>query len=214
MSSCAGLDTARLSILLDLRNPGSYLALSPALAFANELRLQINWLPITVPPLRRPSVPKPDDDRGTLHRCHRARAIAREIEIYGRAQGLVLRELYRDPDASAFNLGWLWLRERSVERLPAFLLEGFRAYWSLDLDPSSVGVIVALLDSVGAESARFEGWCAEDGPRTAARVADEIRERGVFGAPGYFVEGEFFQGRQHLPMIRWILGGRRGPGPI
>ena len=29
-----------------------------------------------------------------------------------------------------------------------------------------------------------------------------------------FVDGEYFVGRQHLPMIRWILEGRQGAGPI
>jgi 2-hydroxychromene-2-carboxylate isomerase len=37
---------------------------------------------------------------------------------------------------------------------------------------------------------------------------------GWFQAPGFVVEDEVFYGRQHLPMIRWILEGRSGPVPI
>jgi hypothetical protein len=48
----------------------------------------------------------------------------------------------------------------------------------------------------------------------AAELAALLRDRGVSGVPCYLVEDEVFLGRQHLPMIRWILGGRRGPGPI
>lgn len=214
MSSCTGIESARLSVLLDLRNPASYLALPPAEALAEELHLEINWLPLPVPPLRPPSVPAVDDDRAIIHRRHRARAIAREIEVYSRVQGLVLHDLYRDPDPSAFNLGWLWLRERHVECLRAYLDEGFRAYWSLELDPSSIPSITALLATVSADVGEFGTWCGGTGTEVAARVAGELRERGLSGVPGYIVDGEYFIGRQHLPMIRWILGGRRGPGPI
>lgn len=214
MSSVSGIDAARLSVLLDLRHPACYLALGPALALTRELGLEINWLPLSVPPLRPPSRPAPDDDRGVRHRRHRARAIAREIEIYGRAQGLVLRELYRDADPSAFVLGWLWLREQRVDVLPDFLVEAFRAYWSLELEPSSRPAIAASIESIGGDRAGFEAWCRDDGPAVAARLATELRERGLSGVPGYLVDGEFFLGRQHLPMIRWILGGRQGPGPI
>ena len=99
-------------------------------------------------------------------------------------------------------------------RLPDYLGEGFRACWSLELDPSDALAICSLLGSLGCDTAAFEGWRAQEGPRAAERVAEELRERGLFGVPGYLVDGEYFLGRQHLPMIRWILGGRQGAGPI
>jgi 2-hydroxychromene-2-carboxylate isomerase len=149
-----------------------------------------------------------------LHRRHRARALAREVEVYGRAQGLVLRDLYRDPDTEAFALGWLWLRERDADALTRYLVEGFRAYWSLALDPSSLAAATRLVATAGGDARAFEAWSAREGPEAAARLADGLSERGFFGVPGYFVAGEYFTGRQHLPMIRWILAGREGPGPI
>ena len=36
----------------------------------------------------------------------------------------------------------------------------------------------------------------------------------MFGIPTYLVEGQMFMGRQHLPMIRWLLTGQEGPGPL
>lgn len=44
--------------------------------------------------------------------------------------------------------------------------------------------------------------------------ASGLREMGVFDVPAYLVEDDLFLGRQHLPMIRWLLTGRRGPAPI
>jgi len=200
-----------LSVLLDVRQPTAYLALHPARAFAEECGVSVDWLPIAVPPLKAPTEPAADDDRGVRHRRHRAHAIAREIEIYGGAQGLCLRELYRDPDPSAFHLAWLWLRERHEAHLLPFLTEAFRAYWALDLDPSKPGEVVPLL---GAAGAGFDAWCEREGPQAAEALAVALAERGVARAPAYLVEDEIFVGRQHLPMIRWILDGRVGPGPI
>lgn len=214
MTLLCGIEDAPLSVLLDVRHPAAYLALHPVASLAHELGIQINWLPLVAPPLNPPSTASKDDDRGVRHRRYRAQAIARDIETYAAAQKLILREYYRDPDPSAFNLAWLWLREHEPERLLDFLAEGFRAYWALELDPSDVAALGDIVQEFSRDSGEFVSWCADDGPATAAQVADELRERGLFGVPAYLVDDEVFLGRQHLPMIRWILQGREGPGPI
>ena len=214
MMDDAGIDAARLTVLLDIRHPQAYLALAPAAALASELSLTINWLPLVVLPLKVPSEPSPGDDRGIRHRRHRSKAIAREIETYAGAQGLVLREYYRDPDPAAVNLGWLWTRNRHAEKLEGFMSEAFRAYWALELDPSCEVEVAALVDSVGADGRSFRSFCASEGPGRSAALEHELRKRGLSGVPAYVVEDEVFLGRQHLPMIRWILEGRKGPGPI
>jgi len=205
---------ARLSILLDVRHPLAYLALRPAVAMAREVGAEVDWLPVVAGPLKRPSAPGADDDRGVRHRRARAQAIAREVEVYSAGQNLVLKEIYRAPDPAALNLGWLWLRERQSERLEAFLLEAFRAYWALELDPSSPSEVATLLNAVDADGAEFQAWAAGDGPSVASRLADELHERGLSRTPCYLVGEEVFVGRQHLPMVRWILEGRTGRVPI
>ena len=44
--------------------------------------------------------------------------------------------------------------------------------------------------------------------------AATLAEAGVGGVPAYLTCGEVFLGRQHLPMIRWLLEGEKGPVPI
>jgi len=210
----ADIDRSELSVLLDIRHPAACLAFHPAVAFAESLGIHINWLPLTVPTLNPPTQPREDDDRGTRHRRHRARAIAREIETYAAAQGLVLRDWYRGGDAGAANLGWLWVRDRRPDRLPSYLAELLRAYWSLELDPACAERVAALVDAQQADGASFLDWCAAEGPPVAAALAEELRERGLFQVPAFVVGDEVFYGRQHLPMIRWILEGRSGPVPI
>ncbi len=214
MTLASSIDSARLSVMLDIRHPTAYLALHPAAALAGELGIEINWLPLVGPPLLPPSTPGSEDDRGTRHRRSRAQAIARDIETYAEVQGLVLRDYYRDPDPAALNLAWLWVRDHHRDRLVPWLAEAFRAYWALELDPSSDEAVAGLIDSLDLDGSEFLSWCIDDGPPAASLLADELRERGLFGVPCYVVEDEVFLGRQHLPMIRWILDGRRGPVPI
>ncbi len=218
MRLAADLEKARVSVLLDVRHPLAYLALHPTLAFAESHAIDVNWLPLEVPTLKPPSAVREDDDRGIRHRRYRAQAIAREIERYAEAQGLVLREPYRSGDAGAAHLGWLWVRDRHPEQLSAYLALLFRSYWSLELDPASPEQVARLVDSVRAEGASFLDWSANEGSVVATALADELRDRGLFQVPAYVVkdvlEEEVFYGRQHLPMIRWILGGRSGPVPI
>ena len=38
-------------------------------------------------------------------------------------------------------------------------------------------------------------------------------DAGIFGVPGYVLEGEYYFGREHLPMVRWMLTGRKGASP-
>lgn len=214
MTPRAGIDAAALSVLLDLRHPLAYLALHPTLAFAESLAVAVNWLPLEVPTLGPPSSPREGDDRGIRHRRHRARALAREIETYAAAQGLVLRDFYRHGSARIANLGWLWLREHRPDALQRYLVDVFRAYWSVAFDPADPAQVASMVTGAGGDAAAFLAWAEGEGPRVASALADELRERGLFQVPAFVVGDEVFYGRQHLPMIRWILEGRSGPVPI
>ena len=214
MSVPSPVDEKRLSVVLDVRHPLAYLALHPTLELAKEIGIEIDWLPLAVQPLHPPSRPGPQDDRGVRHRRARAEAIAREIETYARSQGLEMRDYYRTGDAAALNLAWLYVRDRHPDRFEAFLVEAFRAYWAAELDPASGAEVASLLDSIGAQGAAYRAWSAGEGGAAAASVAEALRARGLSAVPCYLVEDEVFLGRQHLPMIRWILEGRGGPGPI
>jgi len=207
-------DEPRLRVVLDLRHPLCFLALGPTAALCAELGASVDWLPMSVPPLRPPTVPGPEDDRGTRHRRARALALAREIETYARAHGLVVRDWYRDGDVTAARLGWLWMRAVRADRLPRFLETLFRSYWAGEIDGSETGRISGLVAAAGGDEAAFLAWSAEAGPEHMEHVDGELRSLGVHQVPAYLTDGEVFYGRQHLPLIRWILDGRRGPPPV
>jgi 2-hydroxychromene-2-carboxylate isomerase len=214
MSVLAGLTKAPVCVALDVRHPLAYLALRPAVALGRELGIEVDLLPIEGQTLRAPSAPGPHDDRGIRHKRYRAQMIAREIAVYAGAAGLVVREPYRDGSPRAAHLAWLWVRARGPGALPGFLDELFRRYWALELDAGDVAGVTDLLRALGLDPAGFAAWATHEGAGHAKRVAAALGEAGIEQAPAYLVGDEVFYGRQHLPMIRWILAGRSGPGPI
>ena len=214
MSFGSDLDTARLTVVLDIRDPRAFLALAPAIAFGRELGVAINWLPLAAEPLRPPSAPGPDDDRGVRHRRHRAQMIAREIAVYAQSQGLTLEEPYRNSPADAAHQAWLWMRAQARQGLEAFLLELFRRYWALELDASDPQAVAKVISACGEDGDGFVAWARAEGAAALTRVAADLAAAGVFGVPAYLACDQVFLGRQHLPMIRWLLEGEQGPVPI
>lgn len=204
-----------LVFVLDLRDPFSYLALGPAIDLASSLSFSsVDWLPIRKHTLLPPSKPSPEDDRGVRHRRSRAQMIAREIAIYAEAQALTIDSPYREGHADAAYSAWLWIRASAPDRLPAFLKAVFQAYWAEGLDPEKGDRILALLEGLGFDRTEFEQWASLQGDTALRSLESQLEDIGISQAPAYLVEGEVFYGRQHLPMLRWILDGRKGPGPI
>ena len=73
-------------------------------------------------------------------------------------------------------------------------------------DVQAIGEILTLLGAPG-----FEPGAMHEELNT---VRATLEAEGVFSVPMYLVEGQVFQGREHLPMIRWLLAGERESVPI
>jgi len=203
-----------LTVVLDIRDPFSYLALRPAFDFLDEMGIDATWLPIRGHSLVAPSTPSRGDDRGTRHRRFRAEMIAREIAVYANVQGLVIRSPYRQGPADAAHIAWLWIRECAADRLRVFLEEAFRRYWALELDPDNPDDLATLLEDLSFEIMAFRRWAAEHGKEAIRSLGSELADAQVYQGPAYVWNGEVFYGRQHLPMIRWLLEGASGDRPI
>ncbi len=53
-----------------------------------------------------------------------------------------------------------------------------------------------------------------DGRVIHGEIQNAALEAGIFDVPSYLIDGEIFLGRQHLPMIRWLLSDQRGQPPV
>ncbi len=194
-----------LAVVLDIKDPHSYLAKDPTCALADELGLDIDWLPFVSRPLRRAA--RGGEDRGSRHRRFRAAYIERSIQRYAGVRRITIRDIYRAPDSTLAGMGMLAARAHSERALRNYLDRAFRQYWEDGLDIEDADVIAGLLSAAGA------GTFEPDGARFDA-LQESLAAAGVFETPAYLIDDDIFLGRAHLPMIRWILAGRAGRPPI
>lgn len=204
----------KLRIVLDLRQPTAYLALPPALELLRELGAGASILPFQGNALSAPTQPGPGDDRGRIHRRSRAQMLAREIAVYSEVQGLHIENPYRGGPSTAAVLAWLWVMETQPDKLPAFLGRLFEQYWRVRLDANDPGDLRRVLDALHIPAEGQGAWSQRTGAARLEALDAELRAAGVFQAPAYLLGDELFVGRQHLPMIRWKLGGCTGKPPI
>jgi len=205
---------ATVVVCIDFRHPKAYLATQPTQALEDLLNVRFDWRPLTVRMPQPPSAAHAGDDRGTRHRRMRAHYNERDIRRYADRAGLQLGDLYRAPDASVANIALLWCRLHGDAVTRRYIDAAFQSYWDEQLELSEPETIQALLVQVDAP---ISGWPAYlEGPGRAALdlTQQELTQAGVFDVPGYLIEGDVFLGRQHLPMLQWMLTGRAGQPPL
>jgi len=193
----------RVIVCVDFASPHAWLAMAPTRALEQKLDTAFDWRPRNLPPIPRAKPLTPDATRGERHRSVRAAYVERDLIRYAESQGLELRDPYRRPETLRAALGLLYLRKRAPERSGEFAARMFGVLWQDDPDTVSTGL--------GTE---FEAYTTREGPAELAANDAELERLGAWNVPAYLVHGELFLGRQHLPMVEWLVRGRSGPPPI
>lgn len=203
----SGLDpSAPLTVIVDFKDPLSYLAIAPTCAMVKRLGVACDWLPkVAAVTTGRSSVSTAAEDRGTRHRRLRSEYATRDLLRYGPTG------IDNPPAGDSRRLahGLLSVRRAKPELLTSFVERIFDAIWrarrAMD-DPRTVETVLA---DMGVNASTLNDM------NVALQAIDaSLAEAGVLNAPAYVIEGEVFMGRAHLPMIEWIIGGRTGSGPI
>ena len=209
-SGIAGEPIEKLSFVFDVCQEESYFAFEPTIAAANALGLELEWWPYTEAP---PATPGQGPSRTERHMRRRASyrqlACRRTAERLGLPFGRI-----GAADSNFVNATLLWARDRLAAKpgaVEALVREMLRSIWQGQLDVGDDDAVLQRLVQLGLECDDFDTDRALAALRSSRRM---LRQRGVVRAPGYLLEGEFFHGREHLPMVRWIVGGRSGPGPL
>jgi len=198
--------TAALSVCIDFTNPHAYLAIEPTRALEGRLGMVVDWLPVRVAPLARPTPACADDDRGTRHRRIRALYVEQDLARYAQARGITLGDIYRDDDTTRASIGLLWLRRHAPARAGAYVARIFDLVWQQSVDVTQPTVIDAALAAVGGQTAGFAAYAAATGGAELSELQRGLVVAGIFNVPAYVVAGEVFYGRQHLPLVEsWLV---------
>ena len=208
-----------LIVYLDIKSPYAFIAKDPTYQMADELGIEIDWRPLT---LNIPSylgsakldkTGKVASSDRTPEQWARIKYAYRDARRYAGEQGYSLRGTEKIWDTSVVHMGFWWAKEQGETLLRRFLDHVYPRFWVRDFDAEDVAVVTAALAEAGADTDGFADYAAGEGRAFHDATQEAVFEAGIFGVPGYVLEGEYFFGREHLPMVRWMLTGRAGPAP-
>lgn len=92
---------------------------------------------------------------------------------------------------------------------PAYHQAMFRAMWRDGKDLSDAGVLAEVIAGAGLDADAILARAGEDDVKDALKAnTAEAVERGAFGAPTFFVDGEMFFGNDRLDFLEAKLAGQ------
>ncbi len=205
-----------LTLCIDFNSLTTYLALGDTRKLVDDMQVEVHFLPL----VRTPgsfSIPINNDDPLAEYKARRARArktfadgeLQRNCERLGISvdQGGIAF----DPTHAAVGLLWLKQIQANAENywryIEAVFSDAFRGQKPME----DVSLIRDLLTQSHLSTTGFNDFVASNNLR---RIQEVLLESGIFDSPAYVYAGERFQGRQHLPLLRWLMGGRQGAPPV
>ena len=209
---------ARLAVYVDLKSPYAYLAIDPTRAMASSLGVEVDWRPFT---LDIPSYlgsarlardgKKVESASRSQEQWSGVRYAYADARRYASLTGKIVRGTVKIWDSSLAGIAMLWARRLGA--LDRFLDVAYPPFWRRELDIEDLGVVERTLSEAGIETAGFRDWAGGEGRALHDRANAAAFDAGVYGVPTYLVEDEAWFGREHLPRVAWILGGRHGEAP-
>jgi 2-hydroxychromene-2-carboxylate isomerase len=211
---------ARLAVYIDLKSPYAYIAIDPTRAMARSVGVTIDWRPFT---LDIPSYlgsakldkggKKVESAQRTPQQWSGVKYAYRDARRYASLTGKTVRGTVKIWDSSLAGISMLWAKRQGPELFDRFVDAVYPPFWNRELDIEDVAVLESSLARAGVDTAGFRDWAAGPGREAHDEMNRAAFDAGVFGVPTYLVEDEMWFGREHLPRVAWLLGGREGPAP-
>ena len=210
---------APLIVYIDYKSPYAFVAKDATYALADEIGIEIDWRPLTLDipsylgSARLDGKGRVAEQDRTPQQWTGVRYAYRDARRYAERQGYTLRGTVKIWDTSLAHIGMMWAKRRGDAVLKRYTDLVYERFWRRELDVEDPEVVWGVLEEAGAPAAGFASFHRGEGRAEHDVMQAQIFEAGIFGVPGYFVDGEYFWGREHLPRVRWLLEDRPGPAP-
>ena len=194
----------------DYKSPYAYLAQEETYRLANEVEVEVDWLPHTLDiPNFLGSAELDADGRDVVgtrnpHQWRRVRYAYMDCRREANDRGLVLRGPRKIFDSSLAHRAFLYAKKQGSER--PFHEAVFEAFWKRELDIEDPEALESLLRKTGTDVDHFVDYLERDGHNELTAIQEEAEEKGVFGVPSYLLGDELFFGNERIPRLRTALG--------
>ena len=193
---------------IDYKSPYAYLAKDLAYKLERDFGVHLDWLPyvLDIPSFlgsaRVDGSGNVIEEQRNPHQWRRVRYSYIDCRRQARKRGLVIRGPQKIWDSTLAAIGMLYAKRQGSEVLRRYHDITFERFWKRELDIEDPGVIRAVLEEAGADTAGFAAYVAGEGREELEQICRAAEANGVFGVPSFVVDGELFWGREHLPDIR------------
>lgn len=190
-----------VEFLYDFASPHSYVAFHKLREISSRLPLEVNYSPVFLGGIFKATNDAPLQ-AGTPEYNYMAKSLQRISKTLG---------IPFDFQHSTFPVNSLRpLRgtyfASSVGRLAEYIAAVFGAYWASGVDISDRTALGDIAGSLGLDRERFLRSTEDEAAKLRLREDTErALQRGVFGAPTYFVDEEMYWGP---PEVLWYLEER------
>ena len=204
-------DPRTVTVYIDYKSPYAYLAKDLAYELERDIPVRLDWLPYDLALADFMGTARVDDtgrvleENRTPHQWRRVRYRYMDCRRQARKRGLVIRGPQKIWDSTLAASGMLYAKRQGGTALRRYHDLTFERFWKRELDIEDPGVIRAVLEEAGADTAGFAAYVAGEGREELEQICRAAEANGVFGVPSFVVDGELFWGREHLPDIRAIL---------
>ncbi|MCY4655254.1 MAG: DsbA family protein [Gammaproteobacteria bacterium] len=210
---------ADLIVYLDVKSPYAYLSIDPTRKLIREFGISIDWRPLTlnIPSFlgsaKADSTGQVVESNRTPRQWQSVRYAYMDVKRYARRRDILLYGPRKIWDTSLVHMSWMYVQERDLEKFDTYIDEIFLRFWKRELDVEDAQVLQDVMDSIQIDSAGFADYADGSGRESHDEFQGKLHGSGIFGVPTYVINQEVFFGREHLPMVRWILGGKLGSPP-
>ena len=194
----------------DYKSPYAYLAQEATYELAAQPGITVEWLPYTLQIDKYLGSAKLDaggeDTVGTRndHQWRRVKYSYMDCRREANRRGLTIRGPRKIFDSSIANIGFLFVSQQGDFR--PFHDAAFERFFRRELDIDDVASVAGLMTEMRFDATGFETFIASGGRAMHDAIVVEAEAAGVFGVPGYLVDGELFWGLERLVRVREKLG--------
>ncbi|MBA3465509.1 MAG: 2-hydroxychromene-2-carboxylate isomerase [Deltaproteobacteria bacterium] len=187
-----------IELFFDVGSSYSYLAATQMAALTERTKVAVRWRPFLLG-----AVFKATTNEMPARVPAKARWMLEDMARWAEHYGIPFRMPSRFPLLTLRTQRALAAAERNdAEKVPAFALALFKAYWAEDQDVTADPVIAAAATSAGLDAAAIVSSIdAQETKDLLRATTDEAVKRGAFGAPAMFVGDALFWGNDRIALL-------------
>ena len=191
-----------LEFYFDVGSPAAYIAWTQVPALAEQCRARVDYKPMLLG-----GVFQATGNQSPMMVPAKGRYVMMDLERHARRLGVPFSQNPFFPiNTLTLMRGAVGLQLQDEARMRPYLDAVFRAIWVEGRDMNDAAVVAQVLRAAGFDPEALLALAADPAVKERLKaITAEAVERGVFGAPTFFVGGQMYWGQDRLDFVKEAL---------